>query len=134
MINFKGQVVLPLDLNMVYFRLIVANEHGDAAMVEVSAADFWELVVELGPSVVGHTGACIVNIKEGQLLTCPIDYRDVRSGRPGRNPFMVVLLREALGLSQFGSQGIVPGQALCPSSSVLQYQLNVVCVFSVVSM
>ena len=83
LINFKGQVVLPLDLNMVYFRYIIADEHGGAAMVEVSATDFWELVVKLGPSVVGHTGACIVNIKEGQLLTCPMDYRDVRSGRPG---------------------------------------------------
>ena len=70
MINFKGQVVLPLDLNVVYFRFIVADEHGGAAMVEVSATDFWELVVKLvvklGPSVVGHTGVCIVNIKEGQ--------------------------------------------------------------------
>ena len=28
MINFKGQVVLPLDLNVVYFRFIVADEHG----------------------------------------------------------------------------------------------------------
>ena len=75
--------MLPLDLNTIHFRFIAADEHGYAAIVEVPASDFWEQVVELGPSVVGHTGACIVNMKEGQLLTCPMDYRNVRSGRPG---------------------------------------------------
>jgi hypothetical protein len=78
-IHFDGLKVITLDLSPLSFRY-VHWEEGSAYIQEVEASRFWSEVVWApgGPRVIGSIGCCILSMKKGVPLTCPLDYTDIR--------------------------------------------------------
>ena len=35
-----------------------------------------------GPDVIGYTGSSVISMEDGEVLTCPLDYTDIRSKSP----------------------------------------------------
>ena len=81
---FHNNWVIPLDLSPFYFRYVwldpESQKEGSAMIVQVDASRFWEEVVHSpdGPIVLGSMGCSIVSLDKGFLLTCPLDYTDIR--------------------------------------------------------
>ena len=94
LLNFREDVILPLDLNPYHFRYIQwdgAGSDGSAYIVTEPAQVFWEEVVAAGPKVIGSTGCCIISMKHGNILTVPLDYRDIRTRDLDLAPFHELL-------------------------------------------